>query len=365
MSDPEARPRLGRRRFPLLVLGLVSACAVLGGVVYWGTGDEAPKREHCDGYLTDDNLTRLLGEGANDADPTWTSYADTTGRSHQTKKKERGDISRCALSLPNGDVGEFVTSTALEPGPYQPVSQGVVWYEDSAPLGSALPGWTEPGRSVVMLPEECTEKFSAQGKPVQVTFRAMRAYWGDVLDPDRRVLAEALVSYASTMAELKGCGGDDLRLTGEVPEVPAPEPLPDGGHCGLSGFAATRPQEDGPSLEQTVVGDPSDSWSCVVGLELAGEESLVPAAFAVTSHREFIDQYDSAAHADQEDATVEVLACADQEYLLVMAFAAPDPEESVEEERQRQELAESRLKPKEELYGDFVAAARKSLGCPA
>ncbi|WP_340559804.1 hypothetical protein [Streptomyces sp. GSL17-111] len=198
-----------------------------------------------------------------------------------------------------------------------------------------------------------------------MTLRIRHAFWDNRLEPERAVLAEALVSYASTMAEIEGCGSDDLRLTGEVPEVLSPEPLPDGEHCGLPGFTATRSQGDGPSLEQTVVGDPSDSWSCVVGHGLAGEESLVPAAFAVTSRQEFIDQYDPAVHADQEDATVEVLTCADQEYLLIMAFAALDPEEGVEEERKKQELAESRLKPKDELYGDFLAAAKKSLGCPA
>ncbi|MCZ7432393.1 hypothetical protein [Streptomyces sp. WMMC1477] len=219
---------------------------------------------------------------------------------------------------------------------------------------------------MVLLPDECSKAFPTKGEPVQVTLELQRAtYPGGPSMRTRQDMAKALMAYASTMADLGGCGTEDFRLTGEVPDNPSPEFLPNEDHCTLPGFVATRPVDSGLELEQTVVGSASDSWSCVVGRELDGEQPESAVAFVLTTHQQALDRYDRATHRDNENTRAELVTCAGKEYLAIMAFGAVRADDPAPEMKQGQKLAETRLKPKEELYQDFLAAARPSLGCSA
>ncbi|MCZ7417802.1 hypothetical protein [Streptomyces sp. WMMC897] len=363
MSDPERRTN---RRAVVIILALALVCASIGGVLLWATRDEAAPEPHaCQGYLTDEAISFLAGGKEVDDDPSWTQYVDDSGAFESHAAEVLGDLSRCGVILPNGDIAEFTTSTVWDVGPYQSAPLDASWYGHAAPLGSALGGWTERGRGAVLLPDACTKKFPSQGKPVQVTLKLRHAYIGDVPAPSRPELAGALVSYASTMAELKGCGTKGFRLSGVVPEAASPESLPDRDGCGLPGFVATRPQSAGPALDQAVVGSAGDSWSCVVGRELDGEEPQAAAAFVLTTHQQIIERYDRATHRDNENTRAELVTCAGKEYLAILVFGAEDAEDPPPHMEQGQKLAETRLKPKEELYQDFLAAAKISLGCSA
>ncbi|MCZ7432397.1 hypothetical protein [Streptomyces sp. WMMC1477] len=365
MSDSDKSRRHPLTRLPVIAVVLVSLGAVIGGGAYWAMGEEEPVQKHCEGYLKREAISLLAGGDPGDYEPSWTTYVDATGGSKYPAAKERGDLSRCGVSLPNGDVAEFRTSTAWEEGPYRPAPIGANWYNDATPLGSGVSGWTEQGYGVVLLPDACAEKFPSQGEPVQVALKLRQAYWGNLPAPPQSDLAKALVSYASTMAELEGCGAKDFRLTGDAPEKPSPQPLPDGDHCALPGFIVPRPQDSGPALEQTVVGSAGDSWSCVVGRELDGEEPQPAVAFALSTHQQALDRYDPATHRDNENTRAELVTCAGKEYLAILVFGAEDAEDPSPHMEQGQKLAETRLKSKEELYQDFLAAAKTSLGCPA
>ncbi|GAA4656761.1 hypothetical protein GCM10023347_03390 [Streptomyces chumphonensis] len=360
-GEKVARRPVGRR--PVVALALASLCAGAGGFAYWVIGGEEPEPKHCEGYLTREALSPLAGGEAVEDEPSWKSFVNESGEFESDAAEVLGEVSRCNVVLPNGDVAEFTTSTGWG-GPYQPVPLSASWYSEAAPLGSGVSGWTERGRGAVLLPDACAENFPSQ-EPVQVTLRLRRAFLGELPAPPRGPFAEALMSYAATMAELKGCGTKEFRLSASVPQAPSPEGLPDTDHCGLPGFVATRSQDAGAPLEQTVVGSASDSWSCVVGRELGREDAQAAVAFALTTQQQVIGRYTPATDRDNRNTRAEKVICGGDEYLMIMAFGAEEGENPPRHMEQAQELAESRLKPKEELYGDFVAAARKSLGCPA
>ncbi|MBW1596361.1 hypothetical protein [Streptomyces sp. JJ38] len=337
---------------------------MIGGAAYWAMGEEEPEPEHCEGYLSRETVVLLAGGDPGDYTPSWSGYEVPARGADVPTVDGTTNLFRCSVRLPSGDIAEFMTSTAWEEGPYRPTPIGANWYNDATPLGSGVSGWTERGYGVVLLPDACAEKFPSQSDPVQVVLKLRQACWGNLPAPPQPDLAKALVSYASTMAELKGCGTKEFRWSGDVPEKPSPRPLPDGDHCALPGFTVPRPQDSGPALEQTVVGDAGDSWSCVVGRELDGEEAQPAVAFALTTHQQAIDSYDPATHRDNENTRAELLTCSGEKYLAIMAFGAVRAEDPPPSMERGQKLAETRLKPKEELYQDFLAAAKTSLGCP-
>ncbi|CAL9450946.1 hypothetical protein SUDANB106_02466 [Streptomyces sp. enrichment culture] len=351
--------RVARLSIALSLIILVLVVGVVYGV--WGRGGSGEDLALCNGVLKEGALSPL---SVNPNGEYESSYSGPGGGPEGGPADRRGLISRCSVWQPEGEVAEFEVFDAWGFGPFrsEPVTPG--WYVNASPFGSGSNGWTENRRAEVWLPQECAEAFKAGNGPVQVQLELRNTrheQWeqGDT----RRRMAEVLMSYAKGLAEAEGCDADGFGLTEEASGAPSYERVPDEGQCGLSGFGATRDQADRTEILQSTVGDPKDSWICVLARDGDSSRKYALVAFAVTKDEQLISHHRESQVEDPEEFRTDIVTCGDREYLVQMSHAGTDPRDHDEHERKAFEYAEASLLSPDLLYKGFVDGIKPRLGC--
>lgn len=365
-GDRESGVTNTRRRRLAVLVGVV-VLAVFGGFVYQvarGGREEGEVESLCEGRLSVEDVSRLGGGAEGSYDSSFKEIRKDLSGYHPGASSQDGMISRCGIWSDMRNLAEVEVFAAWGFGPYQGREVPPDWYVEESPMGSGISGWTDDGRAEVWLPEECSSVFKAGDVPIQVQLELKNAERGESRSSqgERRVMAETLVSYAKNLAKDMGCESGNFEITGETPEDPPFERVPDDSWCGVSGLEVLQAGAEGEKIRQRTVGDVEEDWSCVLA-RMGGERVHAMSAFAVTSNERFISRYKKVPERASDYFYAELFKCGSAEYLAQTSHAGVGKGNHGEHERKALEYAEADLLPAQVLHDNFVDAVKEKLGC--